>query len=59
MVANDVKLIRGQTEVMQPMAAGAYALFCSAQPYYGADDDRQRDQKFKSRSPRSVADGIG
>jgi ABC-type Fe3+ transport system substrate-binding protein len=33
MVANDVKLIRGQTEVMQPMAAGAYALFCSAQPY--------------------------
>jgi iron(III) transport system substrate-binding protein len=33
LVANDVKLIRGQTEVMQPMAAGAYALFCSAQPY--------------------------
>jgi ABC-type Fe3+ transport system substrate-binding protein len=33
MVANDVKLIRGQTEVMQPLAAGAYALFCSAQPY--------------------------
>lgn len=33
MVANDVKLIRGQTEVLQPMAAGAYSLFCSAQPY--------------------------
>jgi ABC-type Fe3+ transport system substrate-binding protein len=33
LVANDVKLIRGQTEVMQPLAAGAYALFCSAQPY--------------------------
>jgi ABC-type Fe3+ transport system substrate-binding protein len=33
MVANDVKLIRGQTEIMQPMAAGAYAVFCSAQPY--------------------------
>jgi ABC-type Fe3+ transport system substrate-binding protein len=33
MVANDVKLIRGQTEVMQPLSAGAYALFCSAQPY--------------------------
>ena len=33
MVANDVILIRGQTDVMQLVSAGAHALFCSAQPY--------------------------
>jgi iron(III) transport system substrate-binding protein len=33
MVANDVKLVRGQTEIIQFVSAGAYALFCSAQPY--------------------------
>ena len=36
MVANDVKLLREQTETLQLLSAGAYALFCSAQPntYY-------------------------
>ena len=33
MVANDVKLIRGQTEIAQLVSAGAYPLFCSAQTY--------------------------
>ncbi len=33
MVANDVILIRGQTDVLQLVSAGAHALFCSAQPY--------------------------
>ncbi|MBI2987945.1 MAG: extracellular solute-binding protein [Deltaproteobacteria bacterium] len=32
MLANDVKLIREQTETLQLLAAGAYALSCSAQP---------------------------
>jgi iron(III) transport system substrate-binding protein len=33
MVANDVKLMRQQTEMIQLLSAGAYSLFCSAQPY--------------------------
>lgn len=33
MVANDVKLIRGQTEIVQLVSAGAHAVFCSAQTY--------------------------
>ncbi|MBI2987954.1 MAG: extracellular solute-binding protein [Deltaproteobacteria bacterium] len=37
MVANDVKLIRGQTETMQLLAAGAYSLYCSVQPYSAQD----------------------
>ena len=33
MVANDVKLIREQTDAIQLVAAGAYPLFCSAQTH--------------------------
>ncbi len=33
MVANDVKLVRGQTEVVELMSAGAHGVFCSAQTY--------------------------
>lgn len=33
MVANDVKLVRGQTEIVQLVSAGAHAVFCSAQTY--------------------------
>lgn len=37
MVANDVKLVRGQTETLQLLAAGAYSVFCSVQPYSAQD----------------------
>ena len=37
MVANDAKLIREQTEMIQLIAAGAYALSCSAQTHSARD----------------------
>lgn len=33
MMANDTKLVRGQTEIVQLVSAGAHAVFCSAQTY--------------------------
>jgi iron(III) transport system substrate-binding protein len=54
MVANDVKLIREQTETLQQLSAGAHALFCSAQPntfYRMVKDAPQMGETMKIAVP--------